>query len=405
MIVLQNVIDFLLELIAERDIRRRQRKVSDAQTLKYIIIILQGGLLWHHLSLFVEACHWTVIYKRFVKWVKLDVFGEAWRRGIIAYGAGRLQEDPKAFGKLFIDASMVKNEYGNISSCIGPDHFNRSRSGTKMSCICDNRGTILSCVMFPANIPDIELVVATVQAIPIQIHPNKRYVSRLVGDTGYVWSPENKADLRDSTNVALVHGYRHKGNFMTKADLKRGYKRDETPKAPTAKKTTKKEKAAIKAAKALKTSQALQAKKILKAQQKLTAPKVPRKTRVPLVPFVKLPSNATKKEKDAAKMTRVAAMIVARAERDQGIANAKAIKLAANVDLKVAKAEKLKKEKLADKRRKAKIDKESVDRYIIETTFNRLDKFLRIKCRKERLIGQYIAFNQLALLMMLGKDL
>ena len=122
---------------------------------------------------------------------------------------------------------------------------------------------------------------------------------------------------------------------------------------------------------------------------------------------MKLPANATRAEKEAAKITRIAAIAIARDAKDKEIVAVKTIKIAAKVAAKVAKKlakeKEMKRLKKNDKIRKAKIDKEMVGRYIIENQFRRLDMFRRIKNRMEGLIGQYIAFNQLAMSMLLGK--
>ena len=130
--------------------------------------------------------------------------------------------------------------------------------------------------------------------------------------------------------------------------------------------------------------------------------KAPRKKWTPLVPFAKLPKNATPAEKKAAKIARDALMATAKAAKEIEIAKVKDIKAAEKAAIKTEKEEYLKNEKRKDKIRKTKIRKAMVGRHIIEMTFRRLDMFRRIKNRMEGLIGQYAAFNHLAMLMLLG---
>ena len=124
------------------------------------------------------------MYKRYDAWVKKGVIKRVWSLLLARYASTQLQEDPRWFGNLFIDSTMIKNVQGK--DCIGANPTDRGRSGTKLSVVCDTARMPVSAVFSPANQADISIAQETIKKIQCTVRKDNRYKNTVIGDKGYV---------------------------------------------------------------------------------------------------------------------------------------------------------------------------------------------------------------------------
>ena len=118
------------------------------------------------------------------------------------YSDKKIASDPAHFIDLFIDSTMIKN-IGGID-CIGRNHYDRGRYGSKISVIIDREGTPISApVVDPSNRNDILALIPTVMPIKCPIKNDNRMVNRLAGDLAYI-SQEKSDQLYSELKIRVV---------------------------------------------------------------------------------------------------------------------------------------------------------------------------------------------------------
>ena len=187
----------IMDLVKTRDNHIRKRQLSDEYVLNEIIRVVQHGMPWHQI-----VRGWSSVYKRFMLWTKLGIFRDAWRTTVKSYQDHKLANDPKAFVRTIIDASMIGNQRGE--DCTGRNHYDRYRQGTKLSMIIDVRNIPIGYVLAPANVHDVKLVERTVESIPGKLRNDQRHVTTLIGDIGYLMLKPDKRRLFRNHRVRLV---------------------------------------------------------------------------------------------------------------------------------------------------------------------------------------------------------
>ena len=181
MVPSDEVVAFFVDILDKFDPPRRMRKFSNRDVLNAVFLLLNSGMSWRDLN----RCNISAsaVYKRYNAWVKNGIIRKAWAHLLGAYASRRLKDDPKWFGSIFIDTTMVKNIQGN--DCIGKNPTDRGRAATKLSLICDNARIPISATFHPANNADVSVAEETVSEIQCPIRRDTRYKNILIGDKGY----------------------------------------------------------------------------------------------------------------------------------------------------------------------------------------------------------------------------
>ena len=144
-----------------------------------ILYILKTGIQWCYLKC---KSHYTTIYKKFICWSNLDVFGKFFSYNLDLYIKYR-NNNKLYFKDLYIDASHTKNIKG--SDKIGRNHYDRFRNSTKSHIIIDENKVPLSFNFTPGNCSDCNLTEELVKSMPI-LSSDKRRRCNLIADKGYI---------------------------------------------------------------------------------------------------------------------------------------------------------------------------------------------------------------------------
>ena len=161
----------------------RRRKISTEYVLRMVLYVLHTGIAWKHIR--GLECHYSTLSKRFRNWVTLGVFENCYIAAVDEYCYRTLSQDILHFKNVFVDCSMIKSR-GAVSECTGPNHYDRFRSSTKLSCICDKNRVPLTLEFYPANVSDIKTLEETYETIQDKLTINKRYTVNVIADKGYV---------------------------------------------------------------------------------------------------------------------------------------------------------------------------------------------------------------------------
>ena len=201
----------------------RKRDFSTKYCLKHICWVLKTGAPWSSIK---TICHFTTIYKRFIEWKSNDVFEIIWKDILNEYTNKQLLKDPKWANIMYIDSTMIKNVLGSDS--LGRNHYDRNRWATKQSIICDINKVPLSCSYYGANIHDVKTIEESLQKLTCKYRLDKRYVTNIVGDKGYIINQQKRSQLFNTYKMKLVTPKRcnqlHSVTKQTKALLKERYK-------------------------------------------------------------------------------------------------------------------------------------------------------------------------------------
>lgn len=176
----------IVTIINQLDVPLRPRKLSNDAALRDMVYVLKTGMPWRELRS-CTGIPWQTVYKRFQKWMQMGLFQTVWRCMLEQYVARRLDHNPRWFCELFIDSTMIKNQYG--VDCLGKNPTDRGRKASKQSILCDNAGIPVASKFFGANVADVQTVNETIAAVSCQIVRDGRLKTTIVGDKGYVSYP------------------------------------------------------------------------------------------------------------------------------------------------------------------------------------------------------------------------
>ena len=153
-------------------LRGRKRMCTNKQYVEGIFFVNKSGIGWEYLTwLPVKG---NTVEKKRDKWATLGVFDMTWKIILSIYSYFKLD-----FEDLFIDATHVKNLLGE--ECVGSNHYDRGRLGTKISVLTDNMGIPVGIDFDGSNRHDIMLVESTLDSVPISLNSGKY----LIADKGY----------------------------------------------------------------------------------------------------------------------------------------------------------------------------------------------------------------------------
>jgi len=150
----------------------RKRIFSVAQVIDRIFFMCRTGCQWS--SLPVEHGSYKTIYHYFALWSKARLFEDVFYRCVL--------ETPARGGSLIVDTSFVKNVHG--VDIIGRNPTDRGRKATKVSLLCDERGTPLCTVFHKANRNDSLTLKHTLDTYERKVGHLSSYNS-LLADKGY----------------------------------------------------------------------------------------------------------------------------------------------------------------------------------------------------------------------------
>lgn len=198
----------IIEIINSLDPSKRYRKANNSICLESILKVLKLGIPWRYID--VPNIHYTTIYKRFIHWSSIGVFEKIWSCFIDLYISKKLKISKTWFKTLFIDTSMIKNQFG--IDCKGKNHYDRFRNGTKHSIICDKNNIALSSKFYPSNIHDIKTIEDTLNTVRPMIFNDHRYSHYLIGDKGYIIGQKIKDFILKKFKTKIVTPYRKNQN-------------------------------------------------------------------------------------------------------------------------------------------------------------------------------------------------
>jgi putative transposase len=149
------------------------RKMMDA-----IYYVLRTGIQWKLLPRTIAAG--SSAHDRFQKWREEGVMDRVWMAGLFEYDARKGID----WEWQSIDGAITKAPLGGGAT--GRNPTDRGKGGSKRSVLVDGRGVPLGISVAGANRPDMELVKATLESIPIErpevTHAHKQH---LLADKGY----------------------------------------------------------------------------------------------------------------------------------------------------------------------------------------------------------------------------
>ena len=176
--------NILLELINfyipnKTTTKGRPVKCSNEKYIDLIFYVLRIGVCWAHINDVVSG---DAIRKKFSYWTELGLFEKAWKITVYVYNQLKCN-----FDDLFIDASHIKNIFG--TEMIGANHYDRSRNGTKLSVICDDKRIPISMSFSASNIHDIKMLESLLNDIPLDVSN----IYNLITDRGYISEPISRS--------------------------------------------------------------------------------------------------------------------------------------------------------------------------------------------------------------------
>jgi len=105
---------------------------------------------------------------------------------------------------------MIKNYKG--IDCLGRNHYDRNRKGTKLSIVCDKNKIPLSVSFYGSNIHDTKTIDNTLKNINTEIFADRRKTINIVGDKGYIINNEHKKIIYNRFKINLITPYRKNQN-------------------------------------------------------------------------------------------------------------------------------------------------------------------------------------------------
>jgi len=193
-------------MIDKRDPCQRKRKVDNLTCLECIITFIKVSIPWRMLPQLMHLdCSYTTIYKRYAYWVNNKIIECIWKELLGVYQSTQQGMDSRFFNTLFIDSSHIRNAQG--MDCTGYNALDRNRHNTKISCVCDAAGIVLSCQFYPSNYSDCltteEAVAQLVVDLSLQDMRRRVY---LVGDKGYI--SKRVQEILSGVGITLLTPFR-----------------------------------------------------------------------------------------------------------------------------------------------------------------------------------------------------
>ncbi len=153
-------------------------RAADRRLMTAIFYVLRTGIQWQALPRSLSA-HSTA-HDRFAEWQAAGVFERRWQEGLYAYD----EEVGIEWAWQAMDGAMTKAPLGGQQT--GPNPTDRAKGGVKRSVLTDGRGVPLAVAVAGANRPDMKMVEATLESMPIeQPVPTPDKPQNLCLDAGY----------------------------------------------------------------------------------------------------------------------------------------------------------------------------------------------------------------------------
>jgi len=104
-----------------------RKRINDRIIMNGILFVLKAGCQWQALDS-TKICKHSVAHDRFQEWIKVGVFEEFWRRGLLIY------DETKGIGWKWIslDGAITKSPLGGEFT--GPNPTDRAKKGRKEAC-------------------------------------------------------------------------------------------------------------------------------------------------------------------------------------------------------------------------------------------------------------------------------
>ena len=155
----------------------RKSSISIKYYLDKILYILHTGDSWSSLSKLNLKCHFTAVYKTYVKWVKLKFFDTFHINLLKQYRRATIDD----FNCSFIDSTDIRNVNGSKKLTNFGIKFKNKRA-VRLHSICDINKITLSFSVTPANRADVREIETLVDNMYIPIKKSYRYPHYLAGD-------------------------------------------------------------------------------------------------------------------------------------------------------------------------------------------------------------------------------
>jgi putative transposase len=153
-------------------------RADDRRLMTAILYVLRTGIQWEALPHSLSP-HSTA-HDRFQEWRAAGVFERLWQEGLYAYD----EEVGIEWEWQAMDGAMTKAPLGGPQT--GPNPTDRAKRGVKRSLLTDGNGVPLGVAVEGANRPDMKMVEATLESIPIeQPVPTPDSPQNLCLDAGY----------------------------------------------------------------------------------------------------------------------------------------------------------------------------------------------------------------------------
>jgi putative transposase len=153
-------------------------RANDRRMMTAILYVLRTGIQWEALPHSLSP-HSTA-HDRFQEWRAAGFFERLWQEGLYAYD----EEVGIDWTWQAMDGVMTKAPLGGEQT--GPNPTDRAKRGVKRSVLTDGHGVPLGIAVDGANRPDMKMVEATLESIPIeQPVPTPDSPQHLCLDAGY----------------------------------------------------------------------------------------------------------------------------------------------------------------------------------------------------------------------------
>jgi transposase len=180
-VVIKKQISKIYTNFKKKETRGRKQFFPIYDYLDAIFYVLKSGISWRlYCSINNSPYSHTSLYRFYIKLCDLDIFNLVYNRLLKKYRLKRLRSlRLNEYERLFLDSTMIKNINGR--DCIGHNHYDRNRNGTKLNVIIDDNSIPIGHVLVGANTNDSTLITPTIEKIQ-SLHRN----SYVIADKGYI---------------------------------------------------------------------------------------------------------------------------------------------------------------------------------------------------------------------------
>lgn len=139
--------------------KRGRKPIDIERAINGIFYLLRTGIHWKALP----ACFGSAsaVYRTFTKLIQANFFKLLWTTELQKY----FERNPKDFEVQALDCAHIKSPLGHEKT--GKSPVDRRKLGTKRSIVSTKSGIPLGCALGPGNQHDSQLLVETLQSIPI----------------------------------------------------------------------------------------------------------------------------------------------------------------------------------------------------------------------------------------------